>query len=196
MNQYFADICRDEVYQPPRKTEARRTPPLEVSPHPVHGVRRNTRDTAPGKDGRPAWVFREIAHNFTFPLKHIIDHCLAQGKFPAGLKISKVIPLPKVATPGSLNDLRPIAKTPIMSRIMEKRMNKSFVTTNYEEKIEAHQHGFRVRGSTEKALIRLQNGCRYFKSVGFDYVWIISLDFSEAFVKVKHNLLVEKLYGH
>ena len=92
MNQYFADSCRDEDYQPPRKTETRVTPPLEVSPHLVYGVPRKTRDTAPGKDGIPAWVFRENAHNFTFPLKHIIDHCPAQGKFPAGVKIFKVIP--------------------------------------------------------------------------------------------------------
>ena len=46
-----------------------------------------------------AWVFRENVHNLTFPLKHILDHCLAQGKFPACLKKSKVISLPKVATP-------------------------------------------------------------------------------------------------
>ena len=109
MNKYFADGCRDENYQPPSKTETRGTPPLEVSRHLVYGVLRKTRDTAPGKDGIPAWGCRENAHNLTFPLKHIIEHCLTQGKFPACLKVSKVIPLPKVATPGSLNDLRPIA---------------------------------------------------------------------------------------
>ena len=43
--------------------------------------------------------------------------------------------------------------------------------------------------------IRLQNDCRNFQSVSFDYVHIIILDFSKAFDKVKHNLLVEKLYG-
>ena len=73
MNQYFADVSRDEDYQPPRKTETRGTPPLEVSPHLVYGILRKTRDTAPGKDGIPA-------HNLTFPLKHIIDHCLASHK--------------------------------------------------------------------------------------------------------------------
>ena len=194
-NQYFADICRDDEYQPPRKTETRGTPPLEVSPHLVYEVLRSTRDTAPGKDEIPAWFFSENSHNLTFPLKHIIDHCLAQRKFPACLKISKVIPLPKIATPGSLNDLRPIAITPIMSRIMERILIKRFVATNYEEKNETRQHGFRVGGSTENALIRLLNDCRHFESVGFDYVRIISLDFSKAFDKVKHNLLVEKLYG-
>ena len=117
------------------------------------------------------------------------------GSFPAYLKISKVISLPKVATPGSLNDLRPIAITPIMFRITERILIKSFVATNYEEKIEARQHGFPVGGSTENALIGLHNDCRHFQSVGFDYVRVISLDFSKAFDKVKHNLLVEKLYG-
>ena len=79
MKQYFGDVCRDEDYQPPRPTETRGTPPLGLSTHLVFGVLRKTRDTAPGKDGIPARVFRENAHNLTFPLKHIIDHCLAQG---------------------------------------------------------------------------------------------------------------------
>ena len=178
----FPRYLQGRDYQPPRKTETRGTLPLQVSPHLVYGVLRKTRKTASGKDGIPAWVFRENAYNLTFPLKHIIDHCLAQGKFPACLKISKVIPLPKVATSGSLNDLRPIAITPIMFRIMERILIKSFVATNYEEKIEARQHGLRVRGSTQD-LIRLQNDCRHFQSAGFDYVRIVSLDFSKAFDK-------------
>ena len=152
MNQNFTDNCRDEDYQHPRKTETREMSPLDVSPHLVYGVLRKTRDTEPGKDGIPAWVFPENAYNLTFPLKHIIDNCLELGKFPSCLEISKVIPLPKVATPGSLNDLRLIAITPIMCRIMEKILSNSFVATNYEEKIEARQHGFRVGGSAENAL--------------------------------------------
>ena len=37
--------------------------------------------------------------------------------------------------------------------------------------------------------------CGRFKLVGFDYVRIISLDFSKPFDKVKHSLSFEKLYG-
>ena len=151
MNQYFAEVCRDEDYQLLTKTETRGTPPLEVSPHLVYGLLPKTRDTAPGKDGIPAWVFREKAHNLTFTLEHINHHCFAQEKFPACLKISKVIPSPKVATLESVNDLKPIAITPILSRTMERVLIKSFVATNYEEKIEARQHGFRIGGSTENA---------------------------------------------
>ena len=104
MNQYFADVCRDEDYQPPRKTETRGTQPLEGSPYLVYGVLRKTRDTAAEKDRIPAWVLHENAQSLTFPLKHNIDHCFAHGKFPPCLKVSKVITLSKVATPGSLYD--------------------------------------------------------------------------------------------
>ena len=160
----------------------------------MYGVLRKTKDTAPGENGLPAWVFRENAHNLTFPLKHIIDHCFAHGKFPAGLKMTKVIPSPKTATHGSLNDLMPIALTPILSQIVERILIKSFVATNYEEKIELRQNGFRVRRSTENALMRLQNDCRHFQSVAFDCVRIISLEFSKAVDEVKQNLFVEKLH--
>ena len=78
---------------------------------------------------------------------------------------------------------------------MERILIKNVAATNYEEKIEARQHGFLVGGSTENAIVRQQNDCRQFQSVGFDYVRIIFLDFSNAFDKVKHNLLVEKLDG-
>ena len=161
----------------------------------MYRLLRKTRETAPEKDEKPAWVFRENAHKLTFPLKQIIESCLAQGKFPACLKISEVIPLPKVATPGSVNDLKPFTITPIMSWKMERILIKRFVVTNYEEKFQARQHGFRVGGSTENALIQLQNDCRQFQLVGFDYVRVISFDFSKAFDKVKHKLLVEKLNG-
>ena len=82
-----------------------------------------------------------------------------------------------------------------MSRILERILSKNSVATNYEEKIEARQHGFLVGVSTEKAVIRLQNDCRHFQSVEFDYVRIIFLDYSKAFDKVKHNLLVENFDG-
>ena len=121
--------------------------------------------------------FRENAHNLTFPPKRIIIQCLAEGKFPTCLKISKVISLPPVAIPRYLNDLRPIAITVIMYRIMERILINSFVATNYAEKIEAHQHGFRLGGSTENALTRLQNDCRHFQLVGFHCFRIISLGF-------------------
>ena len=78
---------------------------------------------------------------------------------------------------------------------MEIILIKSFVATNYGEKIEARRHVFRVGGSTENDFIRLQNDCRHIQSVGCDNIRIISLDFSKAFDKVKHNLLVEKFYG-
>ena len=121
--------------------------------------------------------------NLTFPLKHIIDHCLAQGKSPDCLKICKVIPSPKVATPGILNDLGTIAITPIMSRLLERILIKSFIGTNYKDEIETRRHGFRVGVSTENAVIRLQNDCRHFQSVGFDYVGIISWVFQRHSTK-------------
>ena len=195
MNQFFADVWRDEDYQPPRKTEIGGTPPVEVSPHLVYGVLRKTGDTVRGKDGMPVRVFHENAHNLTFPPKHTFDHCLAQGKYHVRLNITKVIPLPTVATFRSLNDLRPIAINPMMSWIMGKILLKSFVATNYEEEIEARQHGFRVGRSKENAPTRLQSDCRLFQWAGFNYVRIISLVFSKAFDEVKHNLLVEKFYG-
>ena len=167
-DEYFADVCGDEDYQPSRRTETQGTPPLGVSPHLVYGVLGKTRDTAPGKDGTTAWVFREDAHSFTFALKHIMDHFLAQGRFSGCLEISKVIPSPKVATPWNLIDLRPIVITPNMSRIREKILIKSFVATNYEKKIEARQHGIRVGVSVKNAFRRLQINFRHFQPVRFD----------------------------
>ena len=50
---------QDEGYRSPRKTETRRTPRLEVSPHLVYGMPRKTRDTAPGKERYPPGFLRE-----------------------------------------------------------------------------------------------------------------------------------------
>ena len=67
MNQFFAVVCRDEDYQPPRETETRGMPTLGVSLHLVYRVLRKTRSTAPGKSGIHAWVSRDNAYNLTFP---------------------------------------------------------------------------------------------------------------------------------
>ena len=155
----FGKCLQGQRLSASEKNRSRGRAPLAASPHLVYEVLHKTRGTVSGKDGIPAWVFCENAQKLTFPLKHILDDCLAQVKFSACLKKSEVIPLPKDATPGSLNHLKPIAITGFMSRIMETVSIKNFVVTNYDEKVEARQPGFWVGEPTENVFIQLQCSC-------------------------------------
>ena len=54
---------------------------------------------------------------------YIISNCALQsGIFPDAFKISETVPIPKVNPPNALTDLRPISKTPIGGKIIEKNI--------------------------------------------------------------------------
>ncbi len=192
INRHFADICTDDAYTLPPCYPVDGAPP-QVSSHYVYRLLKSVKDTAVGSDGIPAWVFRENAHNLTFVMQHIINTSLSTGVYPACLKVSRIIPLPKKSKVESIDDLRPIAVTPIISRIIERAIINTHIREVYERDISKRQHGFRKHGSTSNAIIRIQNDCQEFRSQGFDHARIVSLDFSKAFDKVRHSTLIERL---
>ena len=89
---------------------------------------------------------------FTYLYNLIID----SGIFPDDWKVATVTPIPKISTPKSCNDLRPISLLPLPGKIMEQivhdQMRQFLETTNY---LVDQQFGFRQGKSTTKALARL-----------------------------------------
>ena len=64
----------------------------------------------------------EFAIFLALPFSDITNCALRSGKFPDAYKISEIVPLPKENPPRALKDLRPISKTPIGGKILEKRI--------------------------------------------------------------------------
>ena len=77
--------------------------------------------TFPGPDKLPYWFFRyAAAAELTPVITHLIRLTLSNGTPPDAWKHVVITPVPKVASPQNLSDLRPISVTPILSRLVEK----------------------------------------------------------------------------
>ena len=73
-----------------------------------------------GPDDFPRQIIAEFAAELAFPFCNITNCALMSGIFPEAFKISEIVPIPKVKPPKALTDLRPISKTPIGGKIIEK----------------------------------------------------------------------------
>ncbi len=69
-----------------------------------------------GPDGVPGRVLRDCVHQLSEVLKDIFNTSLSQAVIPIYLKTSVTVPVPKTQTVSCLNDYRPVALTPIMTK--------------------------------------------------------------------------------
>ena len=152
--------------------------------------------SAPGPDGLPPFLFKQFGIWLTQPLCHLVNKCLLTGCFPNSLKQAIIIPIPKVASPRSLNELRPISLTSIVSKILERAIllrTASF----FRETITNDQFAYRRHSSTTSALVHMTH--YWLKNLNDNpgsALRIIAIDYSKAFDSVEHGLLIAKLHSY
>ena len=87
------------------------------------------------------------------PITALFNKSISTGVFPTILKIAKVVPIFKKGDIEEINNYRPIALLPTMSKIWEKLLN-----TQLQEKLDEldviinDQYGFRKNHSTINAV--------------------------------------------
>ena len=87
-------------------------------------------------------------------LTTIANKCLSSGRFPAIWKQAKVSTLHKGCIKEELNSYRPISILPILTKLLEKFIQKHFMEyLNTFDLTHKSQSGFRVGNSTESALL-------------------------------------------
>ena len=89
---------------------------------------------------------------------HLFNTVLKEGIYPDDWKIAVVTPIPKIATPKTVGDLRPISILPLPGRIFEKIVNLGM--NDHLEKsgyLADQQNGFRRNRSTTKTLATLMD---------------------------------------
>lgn len=142
-------------------------------------------------------LLKYCSEELSYPLTFLINQSFQQGKFPTKLKLTVVKPLYKKEDPSSLNNYRPIALIPAISKVFEKialsRLTSHLSRFNI---INPRQYGFQQGKSTISALYDFTNNVyraldESRKSVG------IFCDLSKAFDSIDHATLMTKLchYG-
>lgn len=127
------------------------------------------------------------------PLKIIWQSNFNRGTTPLILKTSHITPIFKSGDQGAPGNYRPVALTSITSKIFEKIVRKKMHSYLEDKNLyNSSQHGFRPGRSCLSQLLahveRLTSNLQNDENVDAIY-----LDFSKAFDKVDHAILLHKL---
>lgn len=169
-----------------------------ITPIDVYKVIINLKNTnSVGYDDINTKILKLCAGELSLPLSHIINLSFTSGVFPSDLKLTVIKPIHKKGDKSSLNNYRPIALIPIISKIFEKFMSDKIYTflTKYNL-LNSEQFGFRKNSNTTLACLKLNKSIIEALNAKFAIIGIF-LDMTKAFDLVCHETLIRKLerYG-
>jgi hypothetical protein len=201
VNQFFAkistanDYSRSEVMNLCCANTVRDNEEIsarQISVYEVERLLRHLKNTAPGNDDIPVWVFKSCSIELAEVVAHIINNSFSSGVIPSSWRTSIITPIPKVSNPNNLTNFRPISVTPILSRLTEKLLVQKWLKPALPIEALRDQYAYKQTGSTNCALIRCMDyvTCSLEQN---DYVRCLLIDFTKAFDTVDHVLVVRKL---
>ena len=144
-----------------------------------------------GPDLIPNALLKPLATELTPALQLIFNQSLSAGIFPTVWKKSFIVPIFKSGDRSSCSNYRGIAILSAIPKLFEKLVC-SFLETSLGGLVHGVQHGFRSGRSTSTNLtIFVDSVLKIMSSHG--QADAIYTDFSKAFDRVNHKLLIQKL---
>ena len=148
-------------------------------------------DYSSGPDGIPAIVLKRCYRTLSEPLAFLFQSSLDLGVFPEAWKTSFLIPTFKKGDRRDVTNYRPIAKLSCIPKLFERLVYKklSFICQSV---ISDAQHGFVQKKSTVTNLVEHISRIKLSMEDGFQ-TDCVATDFSKAFDKLSHKLIIFKL---
>lgn len=142
-------------------------------------------------DNIPMLFFKNLSQSLRTPLCMLFNKSIKEKKFPSKWKISYVSPIFKSGDKEVVTNYRAVCILCAISKIFEKLLFK-VIFEHVKSKIHSSQHGFFVKRST------LSNLMEYISTVSElivngGQIDSIYTDFSKAFDRVVHWILISKL---
>lgn len=144
-----------------------------------------------GPDGIPSCILINCASAIAAPLSIIFNTSLKYGYFPRKWKESFIIPFFKSGNKSNIINYRGIAKLSAIPKLFEK-CTTDFLIHQVSPLLTPFQHGFRKGLSAMTNLLQFTTLVNKAFNNSY-YTDVIYTDFSKAFDKVNHHLLLIKL---
>lgn len=144
-----------------------------------------------GPDLIPAFLLRDCAVIFCKPLLILFNLILTSGIFPDAWKLSRITPVHKKGVMNNFDNYRPIAILCNFCKVFEIILH-SFISPHVSNIVMPEQHGFIQGRSTASNLMCVT---QFISEVldGGSQVDVIYTDFSKAFDRLDHGLLLSSL---
>ena len=148
---------------------------------------------SPGPDGVPSILLRNCRHSLAEALYLLWKESIRLGRIPTKLKEATITPIYKGEGRGSAGNYRPVSLTSHIIKVFEKVVAERIVSyLEREGKMNPNQHGFRRNRSCLSQLVQ-HHYCALRMVEENKCADVIYLDFSKAFDKVDHGVLLSKL---
>ena len=150
-------------------------------------------NSAPGPDGFPAILLKNCKEELAKPLAIFWRNCLNHGVTEEIHKRNHITPISKGGDQGEPSNYRPVSLTSHLTKVFEKIVRKKIVEfINNNDLFNPTQHGFLEGRSCLSQLLSHYDSILSKLEEGLD-VDVVYLDFSKAFDKVDHKILLSKL---
>ena len=153
-------------------------------------------NSSAGPDEVPAIFLKKTKNSIAKPLKYILRKSLDDGKIPDIFKLAHITPIHKGGAKTMPEQYRPVSLTSHIMKIFERVIKKNIlVHLIINNLIKEKQHGFVPGRSTQSQLLAHYKDIYEAFEEGLR-VDTVFLDFSKAFDKVDHNILMRKVINH
>ena len=159
----------------------------------IAAIEKIDQNAASGPDEMPATLLKNCKNSIEIPINLIWSHSLANGYAPTSYKLSHIVPLHKKDSKSIPANYRPVSLTSHVVKVFERVLRKKMIEhLETNDLLCNNQHGFRSGRSCLTQLLHHFDDVleALINNQDFDSIY---LDYTKAFDKVDHKILLEKL---
>ena len=139
-----------------------------------------------GSDNIKPFVLKTFARELCYIFTYIFNLSIELKRLPATWKLSKIVPVPKSNNVKELNDLRPIALTSTLVKILERIVMNNFLPI-CQPFLDPLQFAYRKNRGVEDAILSFTHNLYKHIDQPKCYVRTLFIDFSSAFNTIQRN---------